>query len=145
MKTSQTQTLPSLRPAARRGALAFAALFALASLAGCPSGDKAPPALEVYEGDLVGKRGRQYAYVNGDILDSRNISAEYLVGDVRGTKSRGIWIGVMRGNVEQGAVTVNVLHGNIINGDNVTVNVLIGEDFSGKAKVARKLNPPDAE
>lgn len=123
---------------------AFGFVIALASLCllpACPSGNKEPPVQEVQLGDLVGKRGAGYAYVRGNLLDCRNVSVQYLEGDVRGEKTRGVWVDVMRGTIEGGAVTVNVLEGNIVDGANVTVNVLIGEDFSGQARVARRIPP----
>ena len=48
----------------------------------------------------------------------------------------------MEGTVANGPVTINILKGNIIEGDGVTVNLLIGEDFSGKALVGKKIPVP---
>lgn len=116
-------------------------LCSLCLLPACPSGNREAPLQEVQLGDLVGKRGAGYAYVRGNLLDCRNVAVQYLEGDVRGEKTRGVWVDVMRGTIEGGAVTVNVLEGNIVDGANVTVNVLIGEDFSGKARVAQRVAP----
>ncbi|MCB1324906.1 MAG: hypothetical protein H7A21_18110 [Spirochaetales bacterium] len=109
---------------------------------GCPGGGTEPPVVEFQEGDLVGARGRTLSYVRGNLIDCRNTSVEYLVGDIRGDRTLRVWVNVMQGNIESGAVTVNILRGDIISGENVTVNLLIGEDFSGQAQVVRQIRRP---
>lgn len=97
------------------------------------------PALNIQMSDIIEGRGKHYQYVKGNVLNGKGITIDYLEGNIAGEKTRSVFVNVMRGNVEDGAVTVNVLNGDIIDGENVTVNVLNGRDFSGKAKVARKL------
>lgn len=98
-----------------------------------------PPVLNVRLGDIVEGRGKHYQYVKGNVLNGKGVTIDYLEGNIAGEKTRSLFVNVMRGNIEAGAVTVNVLNGDIIDGDNVTVNVLNGRDFSGKAKILKKL------
>lgn len=107
----------------------------------CPSGTEQSPDVTVHEGVLAGVRGRDFTYVRGDVVDVKGVSIDYLEGDIRGKKNRTLWVNVMRGVVTRGPATINVLHGDIIEGDGVTVNLLIGEDFSGKAKIGKKVEP----
>ncbi len=107
----------------------------------CPSGTQESPDITVHEGVLAGVRGRDFTYVRGDVIDVKGVSIDYLEGDIRGKKNRTLWINVMRGVVTRGPATINVLHGDIIEGDGVTVNLLIGEDFSGQAKIGKQVDP----
>ncbi|MCE9598492.1 MAG: hypothetical protein K8S54_11030 [Spirochaetia bacterium] len=97
------------------------------------------PSINIQIGDVVEGRGKHYQYVKGNVLNAKGITIDYLEGNIAGEKTRSLFVNVMRGNIEQGAVTVNVLNGDIIDGENVTVNVLNGRDFSGKAKILKKL------
>ncbi|MCB1322181.1 MAG: hypothetical protein KDK34_18115 [Leptospiraceae bacterium] len=106
---------------------------------GCGETAEENPAHPVHTGDLVAKRGGRYSFVQGNVIDCKNTSIDYLVGDIRGPSVKRVVINVMRGNIEDGAVSVNVLEGNIINGENVSVNVLIGKDFSGRARIGKQL------
>jgi len=106
-------------------------------LGACPGGNRDFGDVAIQHGDLVNKRGKHFQYMRGNLVDCRNISVDYLEGDVRGNGSKGVWVNVMHGNVEAGLVTVNVLFGNIIDGKNGPVNVIFGKDFSGKAKIGR--------
>ena len=69
----------------------------------------------------------------------------YLEGDIKGHKTFGLQIEVMRGNIVDGQAKINVLHGDIVGGKGVVVNLLIGEDFTGQAKVLKQIDPADAE
>ena len=114
----------------------------LFALTGCPGGKTEAPEVRVHEGVLVAPRGKDFTYVRGDVVDAKTVSIDYLQGAVRGEKIRNLWINVMEGTVANGPVTINILTGNIIESDGVTVNLLIGEDFSGKALVGKKIPVP---
>ncbi len=118
-----------------------AALFLALGLTACPGGKTEAPEVRIHEGELLGPRGKNFTYVEGDVTDAKTVAIDYLKGDVRGRKIRNLWINFMEGTVANGPVTINILKGNIIEGDGVTVNLLIGEDFSGKALVGKKIEP----
>lgn len=122
-----------------RAARIFSALTLLGIVAACPAGKTEAPPLRVHVGDLLAPQGKDFAYVRGNVLEAKKVSIEYLEGDVRGEKIRGLWVNVMRGTVANGPATVNILHGDIIDGEGVTVNILIGQDFSGKARIGRRM------
>lgn len=125
----------------------FLILLCVALTSGCPRPETAPPDVRVQIGDLTNRdlyangEKRRLSYMRGDLINCRNISIDYLEGDIRGEKTRGVVVNVMRGSIDGGGVTVNVLHGSIVRGENVTVNLLIGEDLSGQARVARTIDP----
>lgn len=115
------------------------------TLTGCPGGKTEAPELNVHIGELLNPRGKNFTYVKGTVRDARTVAIDYLEGDVRGAKIRNLWISYMEGTVANGPVTINILKGNIIEGDGVTVNLLIGEDFSGLAQVGEKLDPDQSK
>lgn len=96
--------------------------------------------IKIHIGDLISQKNMNFDYAEGNIIDCRNISVEYLKGDIRGEKNLNININVMQGNIVSGNVKVNILDGNIINGNSVKVNLLLGEDFSGKAQILKKID-----
>ncbi|MEQ9367043.1 MAG: hypothetical protein RIF32_22605 [Leptospirales bacterium] len=108
----------------------------------CPGGKTEAPEVSIHEGELLSPRGKNFTYVRGDVSNAKTVAIDYLQGDVRGEKIRNLWINFMEGTVANGPVTINILKGNIIEGDGVTVNLLIGEDFSGEALVGKKIEPP---
>jgi hypothetical protein len=110
----------------------------LISVLAC-KGEK-PREVDVHLGDLVQPRGRQLNYVRGNVYEAKNTMIDVLEGNVIGSKTRHLVINSMRGNVETGSVMVNVLRGNIIDGQDVSVQVLIGRDFSGKARVQKQVD-----
>ena len=114
-------------------------LFSLLTFCSRPAENSTPV---YFTGDLSGARGKSYDFVDGNVIDCKNVSIKYLRGSVRGN-STGIFVDVMRGDIDGGSVTVNVLEGNIIDGGKVTVNLLIGRDFSGSAKVLKKAEVRD--
>ena len=117
----------------------FGAVVLLGLTAACPGGTEQAPEIRVHTGELNSPRGKDFTYVDGDVINAKTVSIDYLKGDVRGEKIRNLWIHVMEGTVANGPVTINVLKGNIIDGDGVTVNLLIGEDFSGQAQIGKKI------
>lgn len=116
----------------------FAVLWLLAVGSGC---SQQQPEVQIKLGDLVRERGQELHYVQGNVIDCKNLSIHHLVGNISGEATKRVFVQTMQGNVENGAVTVDVLHGNIIVGKQVTVNLLIGTDYSGQAAVARRLDP----
>lgn len=118
--------------------IVFIILFSFFS---CYGGQENPPDIKIQLGDLQNGRGQHFHYMKGDLIDCKNVTVDYLEGNVRGVKSR-VLVTTMKGNVESGVVNVNVLIGDIIEGENVTVNVLDGRDFSEKAKVAKNIRNP---
>ncbi|MCR9142764.1 MAG: hypothetical protein NXI24_10970 [bacterium] len=132
----------SRRAAGRPLALVCLACCLSVTLTACPGGKVEAPEVRVHEGELLSPRGKNFTYVNGDVSDAKTVAIDYLQGDVRGKKIRNLWINFMEGTVANGPVTINILKGNIIEGDGVTVNLLIGEDFSGKAKIGKRIEPP---
>lgn len=112
-------------------------------LASC-SAEK-PRNVDTHTGDLISPRGRELNYVKGNVFDAKNTVIDVLEGNVSGPKTRQLVINYMRGNVESGSVMINVLRGNIIEGEDVSVQVLIGRDFSGKARVQKQINPESAQ
>jgi len=106
-------------------------------LPGCAKPAEKAVTAEIFLGDLIAVRGKSFQYVRGNVIDSKNVSIDYLEGNVAGEKTHAVFVNAMKGNVESGSVTVNVLRGDIIDGENVTVSVLIGRDFSGKAKIGK--------
>ena len=96
--------------------------------------------LKIHMGDLISQKNLNFDYVEGNIIDCRNISIVYLKGDVSGDKNLNININVMKGNILSNNVKVHILDGNILKGNNIKVDVLIGEDFTGKAEVIKKID-----
>ncbi len=96
--------------------------------------------IKIHIGDLISQKNMNFDYVEGNIIDCRNISIQYLKGDIRGEKNLNIHINVMQGNIVSGSAKVNILDGNIINGNSVQVNILLGEDFSRKAQIVKKID-----
>ncbi len=121
----------------------LSAFIVLIALTHCQT-DPAEPRIEVKTQDLYRDKNQTYTYVRGDLEDCRNLSIRYLEGDIKGHKTFGLQIEVMRGNVLDGQAKINVLHGDIVGGDGVVVNVLIGEDFTGKARVLKRITEEEA-
>ncbi len=96
--------------------------------------------LNIHIGDLISQKNLNFDYVEGNIIDCRNISIVYLKGDVSGDKNLNININIMKGNILSNNVKVHILDGNILKGNNIKVDVLIGEDFTGKAEVIKKID-----
>lgn len=117
-------------------------LVLVGPLLGFSSCDSAQPEVRILIGDLVRERGQELHYVKGNVIDCKNISIHDLEGNISGDQTKRVFVQSMRGNIEGGAVTVDVLHGNIIDGKQVAVNLLIGKDYSGKARVARQIDGP---
>ena len=118
-------------------------LVTVAILSSCQS-ESADPQVLVVNKDLYRDKNQTYTYVRGDLEDCRNLSIRYMEGDIKGHKTFGLQIEVMRGNILDGQAKINVLHGDIVGGKGIVVNVLIGEDFTGKAKVLKQIDPEDA-
>ncbi|MBU43247.1 MAG: hypothetical protein CMN76_08520 [Spirochaetaceae bacterium] len=120
-------------------------LLILLTGAQCTEQPAEEPRVEVVTSDLYRDKNQTYTYVRGDLEDCRNLSIRYLEGDIKGHKTFGLQIEVMRGNIVDGQAKINVLHGDIVGGKGVVVNLLIGEDFTGQAKVLKQIDPADAE
>ncbi|HBS06334.1 MAG TPA: hypothetical protein DEA96_15305 [Leptospiraceae bacterium] len=112
-------------------------------LPGCQA-ESTEPRIEVKTENLYRDKNQTYTYVRGDLEDCRNLSIRYLEGDIKGHKTFGLQVEVMRGNILDGQAKINVLHGDIVGGQGVVVNVLIGEDFTGKAKVLKRITEEEA-
>lgn len=119
----------------------FLLSFLLIYAASCSEDPSVEPEVVVKTEDLYRAKNQTYTYVKGDLEDCRNLSIHYLEGNVKGNKTFGLQIDVMRGNVIDGSARINVLHGDIIRGRGIIVNLLIGEDFSGEAKVLKRIDP----
>ncbi|MBX7057759.1 MAG: hypothetical protein K1X75_06800 [Leptospirales bacterium] len=127
------------------------AFLCLLVLACCARPETEAPHSNIHIGNLEPRdlyrspEKRQLRYMRGDLIDCRDVSIDYLEGNVRGDKTRGVVINVMRGVIDGGGVTVNVLQGSIVRGDNVSVNLLLGEDLSARAKVGRRVDPSEMQ
>jgi hypothetical protein len=95
--------------------------------------------LKIHIGDLISQKNLNFDYVEGNVIDCRNISIVYLKGDVSGDKNLNININIMKGNILANNVKVHILDGNILKGNNIKVNLLLGEDFTGKAEILKKI------
>ncbi|MCB1168798.1 MAG: hypothetical protein KDK25_00605 [Leptospiraceae bacterium] len=118
--------------------------FLLIYAAACAEEPSSEPRIEVKTEDLYRDKNQTYTYVKGDLEDCRNLSIRYLEGDIKGHKTFGLQIEVMRGNILDGQAKINVLHGDIVGGQGIVVNVLIGEDFTGKARVLKRITEGEA-
>jgi hypothetical protein len=113
------------------------AILITGAVAACSKTDEGLPRL--HRGDLVSKSNLNFDYIEGDLINCKNISVVYLKGDIRGEKTRGVHVQVMKGNVQSGQVKIDVLEGDIIDGRSVSVRLLLGEDLSGRADVLEQM------
>jgi hypothetical protein len=120
-------------------------LISLFSFLACSPGAETEPELLVITKDLYRDKNQTYTYVRGTLEDCRNLSVRYLDGDIKGRKTFGLQVDVMRGNILDGSAKINVLHGDIVGGKGIVVNLLIGEDFTGEAKVLKQIDPAESE
>lgn len=116
--------------------LAAIALTMSVSFAACKQSEGESP--RVHRGDLISRSNLNFDYVEGDLINCKNVSVVYLKGDIRGEKSRGVHVQVMKGNVQAGQVKIDVLEGDIIEGRSVSVRLLLGEDLSARADVLER-------
>jgi len=116
--------------------LAAIAFSMSVSFASCKQSEGESP--RVHRGDLISRSNLNFDYVEGDLINCKNVSVVYLKGDIRGEKSRGVHVQVMKGNVQAGQVKIDVLEGDIIEGRSVSVRLLLGEDLSARADVLER-------
>lgn len=128
-----------------RWTMALAGLLLAGVFSGCRGGEPEQPEMQVVTEDLYRKKNRTYTHVRGDLEDCRNLSIRYLDGNIKGRKTFGLQIDVMRGNILDGQAKINILHGDIVGGKGIVVNLLIGEDFTGEAKVLKRIDPAGEE
>lgn len=114
----------------------FLSLLFLVTLASCARDREDSP--RVHRGDLISCSNQNYDYVEGDLINCKNVSVVYLKGDIRGEKSRGLHVRVMKGNVQAGQAKIDILDGDIIEGRSVSVRLLLGEDLSARADVLER-------